>query len=153
MLPVVKEKFDAEVSARIDSIAAVLNENLSLDDAAALHGETPDELLALAERHEHEVNRRTALAKIDGRAITGTSQKILGNALRQLADRVEKGDMSATMLLKIVDSMHRVSGLATRQETKAPGSGFSIQIVLSGKPEDTITIGKSALEGEVIDVE
>ncbi len=118
----------ADLSDKCDTIAGVLNCAVSLEDAAAQHGMTCDELLVLADQNETEVNRRAAIARADGRAIEGVGKKVLSDALHQLADRVDSGDMSAPMLVKVIEVLHKVSGMASKAEKKADQGRFIFSI-------------------------
>ena len=140
----------ADLSEKFDSIASVLNDGISIEDAAAQHGVTSAELLALAEQHEIEVNRRAAIARTDGRAIEGMSKKALSDALHQLADRVNSGDMSAPMLVKVVEVLHKVSGMATKTEKKTDQGRFIFNIHL-GTPDTPRTLTFDGGTAEVVD--
>ena len=141
----------ADRSEMLDSLAIVLNDGISIEDAAAQHGTTSTELLALAEQNEVEVNRRAALARADGRAIEGVSKKALSDALRQLADRVNSGDMSAPMLVKVIEVLHKVSGMATKAEKKPEQGRFIFTIHLGGNSDQKISTVFDGETAEVVD--
>lgn len=141
-----------DMSEKFDSIACVLNDSMSIDDAAAKHGVTSSELLIIAEQNETEVNRRAAIARADGRAIEGVGKKVLSDALHQLADRVDSGDMSAPMLVKVIEVLHKVSGMASKADQKQGPGRFVFSIHLDGGADSRpVTVIDGATAEIVVD--
>lgn len=74
----------------------------------------------------------------------------LPDALNKLILRVQDDTVSTTILQSSIDQLGKISGLYAKQDMRAAGPGFSIQIVLGGGApgEKTITFGGA---GDVFD--
>lgn len=142
--------------ARVDNYARFALGLLTVEQVAALHEVAPEQVLTdmttldMATR----VDRRAAELECDGSAAKMRARSLLGEALRQLSDTVDRGECAPSFLLRLTEVIGKLAHEPKDEKKEPTGPTFQINIDLGGgssvslKGADPLTL--DAATGELI---
>ena len=142
----------------VDAAVALIQGQVSPDEAAALVGMHVDYFVAALEAPaiQAQIETAAAKAKLSGKLTEARALGMLDRLLVNIEGQLDT--LSPAAATRVAEILLRISGLAekraaeARQVTPQPGNGFSINIVLSGTRRPVST-GCATIAGEVLEVD
>jgi hypothetical protein len=124
----------------------------SIDHLADEFGISADTCTAIFDENIDEIAKLAALMRADGRDIQIKAQKVLGDVVEGLGERVADGTLTTVALLRAAEVMHKVSGLEAKQKRaneEQPGR-FVFNILFSSDAKPMTFDSGPIIEAEVV---
>lgn len=119
---------------------------------APLHDMSADEFSAMLAENETAIAKRIAAMESDGTDVRIKSRTILAKALHQIGDAVENNQIAPGQLTRVIEVLHKTSGLEAELRREEPEVGTKFSLVINFG-DHKIVYGEAAKEANVLDGE
>jgi len=150
------DRDDDEREAQVRDAALLLLGELTPEEFAAQHRLDVPAVTELLTELGADAEARSVRMRLSGEANEARSTRLLGSVLTRLEQLVAAGDVGAATLVKVADTLHKISGLAERRsvelrrESMQPKSSASIIVILRPGGEEVRLTGNGG--AQLIDV-